>query len=1613
MNFQFKKISIVAALFFAGNNLSSANPTGLTVGSGSASAVLSGSQLNITTSPVAFLNWSSFNIAAGETSRFLQPAVNSVGINQIGGASPSQIFGNLTANGTVILANANGFYFGPNSMVSVGGSFIATTAPLTPDFGAGSAWTFTGMPPLASIVNYGQVKVGAGKSLYLIAEQIENHGTLDAPGGDLGLLAGQKVMLNERADGRGFSSNVLLPTGSVDNFGQITADAGTIALQAQVVNQNGLIQADSVQNVNGVVELVASDSLNLGASSVISTAGGKMSLNAPTINQDGTLQANAIQNNSGTIDLNAAAAVNLGANSVISANGDTAGTSAGGLVNIQSSAVYLDQSGSVINVGGGTLGGNAGQVTISAPQMSLVETIMNGHAAPGYADARLNLDTANITVNGDGSAVAGQLALNANSLAAGFSQVNLQATGNLEVSSLWHVIPKSGQLDTVSLLAGGTLTVDAGAGIQVDGGKLMLNANTVNQNGRLQANAIDNANGVIEINAGGTLALGASSQIVANGDSTYASGSAGGFVVLDAGIHTFTDAAGSTISVSGAKGGPDGVVEIFGNNLLDITSIHSTIGNNFATLINPYDITLSLKPTATSVATVNKVSVLDVNFNVNDLAGYSQIDMRRLGYSQIDLHALDNIELQTAWILTDPGVPTTLQLQAGNNLKLDDNTSLVAGYDWNLKLVAGAGFVTTLSQPVPTSGSDEIFLDGSSYLQTQDGDINLFTSGSVQVGNPNYTTPGTGSYINTVGGGNIYATALYGDINAGKNYTGYVIGNNGLSLGGNVGGISTLAGGNVTLDAGHDVISVPQTRTTSATTPGASGAYDGGDVTVIAGHQITGNFLVSNGTGKLEAGVAVDQNHQVTVNNPTADIGTPQQGVNLSLISGNWEVYAARNLYLTEVNNPNGTFNAASIRIPTGTFGGNIDSSGKITLPTPKSGNLFNYAPNAGGAFWAGNAMTLGNGTIFRYRGESDNIPIFPPILSLMAGVGGITLDSSLILYPSSQGSLNVDDGGNFTGVVNSSTTAITSITMSDSGLPGFATFASGHAQTPLHSTDPNPVVFDVAGSIANFSLTVPTFAEITVGGAQPFTEPNGQNVFGTYNFNFSGQNLAASGAGSLTSINVAGDIIYQGLVTSISLNNYNAAALPAAMFDASISTDPSVTQYLAYDPATGLLSYRGQMNSLALAFLQNPTVLVNGQTQTIPLTSAQKSALAALYAQSQGVVASGSGISLNGPGQFDITAQNMDLGTSAGIQVNQFFLPELSKLAKNGASLDISLSGNLEMTTTAIGNSGWQGGIQIDLGGTLDLGLQSLFGAANNVARGIYTTSDGNISVTAGGDVDVDGSRIAAYDGGNVSVTSLHGDVNAGSGGNGDVEVETELQLDAAGMVTPLATAINIPGSGIMAITDGGSSISVGNITVAALQGSINADLGGIEQIPFNHLISPDSFIALDAGKDISAGNSGVIGSNIRITAGGDVSGVFVGTGAVNISAGQNFSGTIVGSGFVNVSAGGSVTGTIVGGDSVSVSGSDITADLISGSVSTVGDASGASVGIPQANAARQDNQVADNADSVVSKNDGETDDDAKKKKKPAILAQKVSRVTVILPSKKLSEKTAANNPL
>ncbi len=409
-----------------------ANPTGMTVQSGTASTSVNGSQLNITAGNNAFLNWQSFNIAPGETTVFNQPSAASVVWNRVNDPNPSQIFGSLQANGVVVLLNSSGFYFGPNSFVSAAG-LVVSTANYAPPQNTGGAWEFNGPPPLASIVNYGTIKIGSGGSAFLIADQIENNGDIEAPGGSIGLAAGQTVRLSERPDGRGMSMNVVLPQGSVNNAGHLIADAGTIALNAKVVNQNGFIEANSVRNQDGVIELVASDALNFGTASRIVAAGDS-----------------------------------------------SAGGSAGGSITLQSGNVFNDVSGSEISVAGGANGGDGGAVEISAPVMPALNTTIDGQAQAGSAGGKLLLvpdyivlDTSGgDTVNSSGTVSVGSpggtLHLNVgtsqsaynDSAFKGLSKITLQAQFDITLAdgTSWSLSDSTGQTS-------GLLTLEAGRNI--------------------------------------------------------------------------------------------------------------------------------------------------------------------------------------------------------------------------------------------------------------------------------------------------------------------------------------------------------------------------------------------------------------------------------------------------------------------------------------------------------------------------------------------------------------------------------------------------------------------------------------------------------------------------------------------------------------------------------------------------------------------------------------------------------------------------------------------------------------------------------------------------------------------------------------------------------------------------------------------------------------------------------------------------------------------------------------------------------------------------------------------------------------------------------------------
>jgi hypothetical protein len=369
----------------------------------------------------------------------------------------------------------------------------------------------------------------------------------------------------------------------------------------------------------------------------------------------------------------------------------------------------------------------------------------------------------------------------------------------------------------------------------------------------------------------------------------------------------------------------------------------------------------------------------------------------------------------------------------------------------------------------------------------------------------------------------------------------------------------------------------------------------------------------------------------------------------------------------------------------------------------------------------------------------------------------------------------------------------------------------------------------------------------------------------------------------------------------------------------------------------------------------------------------------------------------------------------SVGFENNPALVPYTAR----GANIDISTSGNLSMVASTI-ESSYGGEINVRSGGSIDVGSLLVPPASTQTTLGIISLWGGDINVIAAENINVDGSRIAAYDGGNIFVKSLYGNVNAGSGGSGGALIHKYF-VNKQGQVDLINDVI--PGSGILAtsfpqLVYGEAAGHVGNITVDTPEGNIEASRGGIVQLALGPVVNNQATINLNAGSknsdgtvayvgNVDASGSGVVGGHVNISATGNINGLIVASLGANVTALQNISATVLSQGGATVSAGGTVSGTIVGVGSVSVSGaSDVAAAFAGGGVSASGAQSGAAVasaptGSSSASAAATTQQVnqSTQANSDVEANSNDTDNDLQKKKKKAQLMEYEGRVTVLLP--------------
>lgn len=274
-----RTLLIATAALAATSTHALANPNGGSVVAGQATiAHTAPAQVTITQSTdKAIINWNSFSIGAGEKTRFVQPSSNAITLNRVTGPDVSQILGQLTANGRIVLVNPNGVFFGKDSQVDVA-ALIATSHDIkNDDFMAGKLnFTIPGKPG-AQIINQGKITVQEGGLIALVAPSVQNSGLITARLGKLALASANSFTIDLYGDNlilfdadSAITSQLQDALGNplsaaVENSGAIEANGGWVLLTAEVaknvvdkaINMTGHIKATTVDQQEGTIILKA------------------------------------------------------------------------------------------------------------------------------------------------------------------------------------------------------------------------------------------------------------------------------------------------------------------------------------------------------------------------------------------------------------------------------------------------------------------------------------------------------------------------------------------------------------------------------------------------------------------------------------------------------------------------------------------------------------------------------------------------------------------------------------------------------------------------------------------------------------------------------------------------------------------------------------------------------------------------------------------------------------------------------------------------------------------------------------------------------------------------------------------------------------------------------------------------------------------------------------------------------------------------------------------------------------------------------------------------------------------------------------------------------------
>jgi filamentous hemagglutinin len=779
-----------------------------------------------------------------------------------------------------------------------------------------------------------------------------------------------------------------------------------------------------------------------------------------------------------------------------------------------------------------------------------------------------------------------------------------------------------------------------------------------------------------------------------------------------------------------------------------------------------------------------------------------------------------------------------------NNLNRP-TVGLMAGPSSSIRLVAGADLNSADPLAFAASSGADLTVGPGVVIRTGTGDINLVAARDISFsgsGSAVYTAGIAGaSAINVPRAVNVFNFPEQGgnlSVNAGRDVLGAPItqsvsawqlrqGNSTLSIPAQWGvdfaqygwNIGTLGGGDVRVSAGRDALNVSAAAADSevANSDGTQTHFNGGGLVVSAGRDIgTGQFYAAQGTALLTAGgsfsaVRAAQNGSMI-------------GSLIAMGDAQVSIQARGDIDIEGVVNPTSLTQLANSRLLlSGFFTYGEDSALRVQSTSgtvSMLGNSNNLGELLGATVVAGSGYGVTSGQIY------------PATFIARALEGDIVLGGvGTTMFPSNNGQLELfagrDINGQFSHLTMSDALVASVVTPLSPGLGSpnpLPAFASGR-----HIGDTQAALITAGRNINNLQLSVPKPARISAGQDVSNLTYLGQNLSPSDltivsagrdfvdGFDQTGATVSVGGPGHvdiLAGRNV--DLGFsQGLTTVGNLDNPNL----------STNVGSSLTVLAGLGQSPDFADFLKNVIAPSATYQQELVTYVQSQTGQAKLSFAQADPIfAAFSADEQRPLVDA--VFFN-----ELLLSGREANTNPKLGFNRGYAA-IDALFPGSRTNSTPYQGNLTLAFSRIYTLG---GGNIDLfapGGLINVGLAnppaSLASSRSPSQLGIVAQGAGDVNIFSRGDVLVNSSRIFTLGGGNILIWSDAGSIDAGRGSKSAVSAPPpQVLVDAQGNVS-LSFQGAVAGSGIRTIQVDPNT-PPGNVDLVAPNGTVNAGDAGI----------------------------------------------------------------------------------------------------------------------------------------------------------------------------------------